>query len=107
MISLNTLQTGRFLKEFSTFGIGGPARYFLEVRTIQLMQEVILFCLENHLSYLIIGKGSNSLFADKGCEGIAILNKIDFIEQNGSEFHVGAPGPKIFVACPDGLTKAT
>lgn len=32
---------------------------------------------------LIIGKGSNCLFDDRGFNGLAILNRIDYLEQNG------------------------
>lgn len=80
-----------FLKNYTTFGIGGPARYFIEVRTIEDMQKAILHCRQNKLPYFILGKGSNSLFDDKGFNGLVILNKIDFIDRPASGvFHVGA-----------------
>lgn len=79
------------LKDFSTYGIGGPARYFVEVHTIPEMQTAINFCNANHLPYFILGKGSNSLFDDRGFNGAILLNKIDFFEQpTPGTFHVGA-----------------
>jgi UDP-N-acetylmuramate dehydrogenase len=78
------------LSEFSTFGIGGPARYFIEIGEIEQMQEAILYCKREKLPYLVIGKGSNTLFDDKGWDGLVILNKIAFCRQEGGSFAVGA-----------------
>lgn len=79
------------LKDYCTYGIGGPARYFFEVRSAAEMHEVLKFCHSHQLQYLILGKGSNSLFDDKGFNGVVILNKIDFFEQpHPGTFHVGA-----------------
>lgn len=83
-------QEGKYLSEFSTFGIGGPVRFFLEVRSIEGMQEVLRYCLEEKLPYCIIGKGSNSLFDDRGFSGLAILNKIAFCMIEEQNVHVGA-----------------
>lgn len=78
------------LKDLSTFGIGGPARYFIEVTEIDQMKEVILYCLEAGVPYIVIGKGSNCLFDDRGFDGLVILNKISFCTINGTSVHVGA-----------------
>lgn len=78
------------LKDFCTYAIGGPARYFLEIRTIEEMQAAIAFCHSRKLPYFILGKGSNTLFDDRGYCGCVLLNKIDFFEQSSDTFHVGA-----------------
>jgi UDP-N-acetylmuramate dehydrogenase len=79
------------LKNFCTLGIGGPARYFIEIRTIESMQQAILWCNHMQQPYLIMGKGSNCLFDDRGYQGVVILNKIDFMEQpSPGTFHAGA-----------------
>lgn len=71
-------------------GVGGPARYFTEVRTVDEMQEAILFCLGEKIPYMVLGKGSNTLFDDKGYNGLVILNKIDFFENPAEgKFHIG------------------
>lgn len=80
------LQQNRSLFEFSTFGIGGRARLFTEVSTIEEMEEALSL---GH-PYLIIGKGSNCLFSDQGFDGLAILNKIDFCEWKEGEVSVGS-----------------
>lgn len=84
------LEEGRLLKEFTTFGIGGPAKYFTQVSSIEELQKTIRFCHEKNLRYFILGKGSNSLFSDQGFDGVVILNKIHFLEENEGQFYVGA-----------------
>ena len=83
-------QQGKLLSEVSTLGIGGPAKFFIEAASIQEMQEVVLYCNRENLSYIIIGKGSNTLFDDRGFDGVVILNKITFCEFKESSVFVGA-----------------
>lgn len=78
------------LKNYSTFRIGGPARYFIEVDSPKLMSEVRRFIVREELPYFVIGKGSNLLFDDRGFDGLVILNTIDFLDQDGAQVFVGA-----------------
>ncbi len=81
----------KLLSEHSTFGIGGAARYFIEVKEISELQKVLHFCFSEKLPFFVLGKGSNCLFSDDGFDGLVILNKIDFcheIENHG--IYVGA-----------------
>lgn len=82
--------TDKPLKELSTFGIGGPAKYFIEISTVEDMQGLIAFCHREGLDYILIGKGSNCLFDDRGFDGVVVLNKISFCKINGLQVHVGA-----------------
>jgi UDP-N-acetylmuramate dehydrogenase len=54
------------------------------------MQEAIAFCFLEKLSYFVLGKGSNTLFDDRGFNGLIILNKILFCEMEGTQVFVGA-----------------
>lgn len=84
-------QENKLLSQLCTFGIGGPARFFVEVRTIEDMQKTLIRCRDENLPYFILGKGSNCLFDDRGFDGVVILNKIDFIErETDGRIHVGA-----------------
>jgi UDP-N-acetylmuramate dehydrogenase len=84
-------QQGKLLSELSTFGIGGPARYFLEVSSIEEMREAVLFCYQHKLRFIVVGKGSNCLFDDQGYDGLVILNKIHFCHfLEGERVQVGA-----------------
>lgn len=91
MTWINQLKRQHSLKELTTFGIGGPADYFIEVHDIPTMQEVLLFCKERQLPYFILGKGSNLLFDDKGFAGVVIANRIQFLNKTSENtWHVGA-----------------
>lgn len=80
------LQKNRFLSEFSTFGIGGPIQFLVEVSTIEEMEEAF----QSPLPKMVIGKGSNCLFDDRGFAGLVILNKIDFCKWGENEVNVGS-----------------
>lgn len=80
------LQKFRSLSEFSTFGIGGPIRSFVEVSTIEEMEEAS----QIDLPKMVIGKGSNCLFDDRGFDGLVILNKIDFCHWGDLEVTAGS-----------------
>lgn len=79
------------LKDFTTFGIGGPASQFIEVHDISTLKETLRYCKENGLRYYVLGKGSNVLFDDRGFNGLVIANRIQFCEKIDSQhWHVGA-----------------
>jgi UDP-N-acetylmuramate dehydrogenase len=79
------------LKPFTTIGIGGPAHYFAEIHTIEEMQAAMRQCASQSLPFLVLGKGSNCLFDDRGFKGLVLLNKIEFLQQpSNGIFYAGA-----------------
>jgi UDP-N-acetylmuramate dehydrogenase len=68
------------LAPFTTFRIGGPARYFIEAATEDAILDAIQFAKEKKLSVFILGGGSNLLVADEGFPGIVIKIGITGIE---------------------------
>jgi UDP-N-acetylmuramate dehydrogenase len=84
------LKTHQPLAELSTFGIGGAARYFVEVTSVEELKEALAFAKEEGFGVHILGKGSNSLFSDSGFDGLVIHNKISFCEIMGSRVSAGA-----------------
>lgn len=90
-MNLEDFQKDKPLARLCTFGIGGNAAYYTEVRTVEELQAAIKLCGRLDLPFFILGKGSNCLFSDEGFDGVIIHNKIDFITQlNPGVFHVGA-----------------
>lgn len=78
------------LAPLTTFKIGGPAKYYLETKDIEELQEVLKFCKENSIDFKIIGGGSNFLVNDLGYNGLIIkyINRnIDLVD---GVFKVGA-----------------
>ncbi len=84
------LESEKLLSHYSTFGIGGPAKWFTEAHSVDEMQAAIRFSLSRHIPYMILGKGSNCLFDDRGFDGLVILNKIGFCHFNWPFVEVGA-----------------
>ena len=64
------------LSRFSTFRIGGPARYFKELTSVDEALTVFAFLKTASLPYIVIGKGSNCLFDDQGFDGLVLYNNI-------------------------------
>ncbi|OGM99279.1 MAG: UDP-N-acetylenolpyruvoylglucosamine reductase [Candidatus Yanofskybacteria bacterium RIFCSPLOWO2_01_FULL_41_34] len=64
------------LAPYTTFKIGGPARYFCEVGNIIEFREALKFSKENNLRFFILGGGSNILFSGKGFSGLVIKMEI-------------------------------
>lgn len=87
---LQRFESDKRLSQLSTFGIGGPARLFVEVHTIQELQETLRYCREQALPFFVLGKGSNSLFHDRGFNGLIIANKITFCQFEWPQVKVGA-----------------
>jgi UDP-N-acetylmuramate dehydrogenase len=83
-------EEGRLLSGLCTWEIGGPARWFIEVHTIQHLQDVLRLCLLEKIPFFVLGKGSNTLFDDQGYPGLVLANRIHFCEAEAGALHVGA-----------------
>lgn len=73
---------------YSTFRIGGKARFFSEAYSIPQMQELFSFANKLSIPILIIGKGSNTLFDDRGYSGLVIINKMKKIIYESTSLYV-------------------
>lgn len=78
------------LSQLSTFGIGGPVRFFAEVSRVEDLQTLMRYCNAQKLPFFVLGKGSNVLFDDQGFDGLVILNKISFCHFDWPIVHAGA-----------------
>ena len=61
------------LAPFTTLGVGGEARHFVEAHTEADVEEAIAFAREQKLSLFVLGKGSNVLVRDTGVDGVVLL----------------------------------
>ncbi len=81
------VEEDRALSEICTLGVGGPARAFATVKSVPDVQEALAYAREAKLPYVVVGKGSNCLFDDRGFDGLVIYNRIDFCE---TDWRVGS-----------------
>lgn len=58
------------LAQHSSFGVGGPADLWLTIETQQELSDLITLCTKQQWPLLVVGAGSNILFADAGVRGI-------------------------------------
>lgn len=81
------------LAPYTTFRIGGPARYFCEVQGVGDLKEALNFSKTNNLHFFILGGGSNILFSDNGFNGLIIKMEIKGLEfKDGEDFSTLSAG---------------
>ncbi|MFY7843236.1 MAG: UDP-N-acetylmuramate dehydrogenase [Rhabdochlamydiaceae bacterium] len=90
MESAFQIHENKSLKDLSTFGIGGLCKFFTEAKTENEMRESFFFAKKKQIPFLVLGKGSNCLFDDRGFNGLVILNKIDYCKYSELKVEVGA-----------------
>ena len=78
------------LKKYTTFKIGGPAQYFIEVEKRLELEEALSFAQEKNLKIFILGGGTNLLISDKGVKGLVIRIKLNKLEFKKKKVIVGA-----------------
>ncbi|HEY9585190.1 MAG TPA: UDP-N-acetylmuramate dehydrogenase [Candidatus Paceibacterota bacterium] len=60
------------LASYTTFKVGGPARYFCDIHSSLELEEAFAFARERHLAVFILGAGSNILISDEGFDGLVV-----------------------------------
>lgn len=71
------------LAPFTSFQVGGPARFFTAVRTPEQLKQALCLARREGVPFLILGGGSNLLVSDSGFEGIAIRMQMKGIKVEG------------------------
>lgn len=114
---LKGVQENIFLKPYTTFKIGGEARYFYIAENVENIKQAVQIAKEFKMPYYIIGNGSNILVSDQGFSGLVIklqttnyklktekivcdsgvslgklINEIVKSELTGVEWLIGIPG---------------
>jgi UDP-N-acetylmuramate dehydrogenase len=70
------------LAQFTTFKIGGPARYFCRISSEAALVEAIRLAHVKRLPLFVLGGGSNILVSDAGFAGVVIK-----MEERGISYH--------------------
>jgi UDP-N-acetylmuramate dehydrogenase len=69
------VKTDEQLAKYTTFKIGGPAKYFFIAQDNEDLVRAVTFAKKLKLPFYILGNGSNVLISDSGFNGLVILNK--------------------------------
>lgn len=62
-----------YLKDYTSFRIGGKSDYFIKPSTIKELKDIIDYAKKEKIQFFILGKGSNILVSDSGFNGMIIL----------------------------------
>jgi UDP-N-acetylmuramate dehydrogenase len=83
------------LSGFTTWNIGGPARYFCQPKSLTQLREAVNFAEELGLETILMGNGSNLLISDDGFNGLAIRLGAGFgdLEATGDTIKASAGTP--------------
>ncbi len=76
------IRENELLAPYTTFGIGGPARWFVEAKTKAGVAEAAQWARERELPLFVLGGGSNLLVADSGFDGLVLHVALRGIEEH-------------------------
>ena len=60
------------LSNHTTLRIGGPAQVWVEPKDIEQLRQILCCCVKEQIPYLVVGRGSNILFSERGFRGVVI-----------------------------------
>jgi len=87
------IQKNVILAPYTTFRIGGPAKYFSEANSIEEIKELCKWARKKNVPVLALGGGSNILISDKGFEGLVIKIKNSKFKIKSSRVYADAGVP--------------
>jgi len=66
------IQKNILLSKYTSFKIGGPAKYFCVAENVEEIKEALEYAEKNKLKIFILGGGSNLLISDEGFSGLVL-----------------------------------
>jgi len=83
------------LAPFTSFRIGGDAKFYAEVFSVEELKEALEFAKDKKIDFYILGGGTNLLVSDDGFDGLIIKIKMNEISIDGEMIEVQAGVPLI------------
>jgi UDP-N-acetylmuramate dehydrogenase len=74
----------------TTMRIGGNARWYAELTTRDDVEQAAAFAKEKHVPLIVLGGGSNTIFADGVIQALVVRLKNDTLSVDGTTVTVGA-----------------
>jgi len=78
------------LAPYTTFGVGGPARWFAESTDEASVIDAVHFARDRRVPLFVLGGGSNVLVSDDGFPGFVLRVALSGIEEQENRFRVAA-----------------
>lgn len=89
-MNIEGLQQDIPLAPYTTFKIGGPAKYFVVVKTAEEMTNAVKEANAAAQKWVVLGGGSDVLIADAGFDGLVIKTELREIEIDEEKMRVRA-----------------
>ncbi len=83
-MTFNDFKENVILSSFSSFRVGGAADYFFEAKSSQDLIKAIQIAQKRKIPWQILGSGTNTLFADRGFQGLIIKAKNQNFHMEGN-----------------------
>ncbi len=93
MASLARMRHDVALAPFTTFELGGPARFFVDADGDDTLLEALAWGRTEGVPILVLGGGSNVVVADRGFDGLVIRVATRGVSVSGDEVTVAAGEP--------------
>ena len=89
------------LAPFTTWKIGGPAKFFVAVKTIKELEKALAFAKSQKLKVFVLGGGSNILVSDSGFSGLVVKIELNDLEIDKTKVRVqaGVPMGRLAASC--------
>src|SRR5258708_28833517 len=88
------------LSKHTSLHIGGPADYFVKVRSEDDLVGAVRVAREAELPTFILGGGTNLLVADAGIRGVVLENGFSDVSVHGTVLDAASGTPLASVAAP-------
>ena len=66
-----------FLKDHTSFKVGGPCNFFADTRSLEDIKNALFFSKEMKIPFIVMGEGTNILVSDSGFDGLIIKISLD------------------------------
>ena len=93
-----TIKENEPMSKHLTFRIGGPAKFYIEVKTVEELKEALVLAKEKNLPWFVLGGGSNTLCSDKGFDGVVIQMANREVVVEGDRLTAGAGAISVAVS---------
>lgn len=75
---------------YTTFKIGGPAKYLTVAKAAVDLERALAWATAEHIPFRVLGKGANTLVADRGYDGLVIIMQNDTLDWQPPRVVAGA-----------------
>ena len=79
-----SIQQQVLLAPYTTFRVGGAAKFFVVVRSQEELLEAVAWAKERELPLFLLGGGSNVLVSSRGFPGLVIKNEVQDLVIEGA-----------------------